>query len=40
MEVRKLSPAQESIPGVAALPAEFREAFFSGLDYAVLGIRL
>jgi 2-polyprenyl-3-methyl-5-hydroxy-6-metoxy-1,4-benzoquinol methylase len=37
IEVRKLSPAADSMPSVKSLPEEFREAFFGGLDYAILG---
>ena len=37
VEVRRLSPAVESMPSLATLPPEFREAFFGGLDYAILG---
>ena len=40
IEVRRLSPAVESMPSLASLPADFREAFFGGLDYAVLGKKL
>ena len=40
IEVRRLSPAVESMPSLASLPAEFREAFFGGLDYAVIGQKL
>lgn len=40
IEVKRLAPAVESMPSVAALPAEFREAFFGGLDYAVIGKKL
>ncbi|MGA2267246.1 MAG: methyltransferase domain-containing protein [Bryobacteraceae bacterium] len=40
MEVRKLSPAVESMPSLGPLPAEFRDAFFGGLDYAIIGKRL
>jgi O-antigen chain-terminating methyltransferase len=40
IEVRKLSPAVESLPGLATLPADFREAFFGGLDYAIIGRKL
>jgi O-antigen chain-terminating methyltransferase len=40
IEVRKLSPAVESMPSVATLPTEFREAFFGGLDYAIIGRKL
>jgi O-antigen chain-terminating methyltransferase len=40
LEVRKLSPAAESMPSLKSLPEDFREAFFGGLDYAVLGKKL
>jgi len=40
MDVRKLAPAIESMPSLGSLPAEFREAFFGGLDYAIVGKRL
>jgi O-antigen chain-terminating methyltransferase len=40
IEVHKLSPAGETIPSLAALPEEFREAFFGGLDYAIIGRKL
>lgn len=40
IEVRRLAPAVESMPSVATLPTEFREAFFGGLDYAVIGRKL
>ena len=40
IEVRKLAPAVESMPSLAELPADFREAFFGALDYAILGYKL
>jgi hypothetical protein len=40
IEVRKLSPAIESMPSVASLPEDFREAFFGSLDYAIIGKKL
>jgi O-antigen chain-terminating methyltransferase len=40
IEVRKLSPAAESLGSVNSLPEEFREAFFGGLDYAITGRKL
>ena len=40
IEVRRLSPALETMPALATLPADFREAFFGGLDYAVVGRKL
>ena len=32
--------AVETMPSLASLPEDFREAFFGGLDYAVIGRRL
>jgi 2-polyprenyl-3-methyl-5-hydroxy-6-metoxy-1,4-benzoquinol methylase len=40
IEVRKLSPAAESMPTLKSLPEDFREAFFGGLDYAITGRKL
>ncbi|MSV29097.1 MAG: methyltransferase domain-containing protein [Bryobacterales bacterium] len=40
VEVHKLSPAMESMPALASLPEDFREAFFGGLDYAIIGRKL
>jgi 2-polyprenyl-3-methyl-5-hydroxy-6-metoxy-1,4-benzoquinol methylase len=40
IEVKKLSPAVESMPSLKSLPGDFREAFFGGLDYGVLGKKL
>ena len=40
IEVRKLSPAVESMPSLRSLPEDFREAFFGGLDYAIIGKKL
>ncbi len=40
VEVERLSPAVESMPSLASLPADFREAFFGGLDYAIFGRKL
>ena len=40
IEVRKLSPAADSMPSVQSLPDDFREAFFGGLDYAILTKKL
>jgi O-antigen chain-terminating methyltransferase len=40
IEVERLAPAVESMPSLATLPAEFREAFFGALDYAVLARKL
>jgi 2-polyprenyl-3-methyl-5-hydroxy-6-metoxy-1,4-benzoquinol methylase len=40
LEIRRLAPAIESMPSLAALPTEFREAFFGCLDYAAIGTKL
>jgi 2-polyprenyl-3-methyl-5-hydroxy-6-metoxy-1,4-benzoquinol methylase len=40
IEVKRLSPAVESMPSLASVPEEFREKFFGSLDYAVLGKKL
>jgi 2-polyprenyl-3-methyl-5-hydroxy-6-metoxy-1,4-benzoquinol methylase len=40
LEVRKLSPAVETMPSLASLPEDFRESFFGGLDYAIIGKKL
>jgi O-antigen chain-terminating methyltransferase len=40
IEVRKLSPAADSMPSIQGLPEDFREAFFGGLDYAIVGKKL
>jgi O-antigen chain-terminating methyltransferase len=40
VEVRKLVPAVESMPSLASLPEAFRDAFFGGLDYAIIGKKL
>jgi 2-polyprenyl-3-methyl-5-hydroxy-6-metoxy-1,4-benzoquinol methylase len=37
IEVKKLSPAMDSLPSIKSLPGEFRESFFDGLDYCVIG---
>lgn len=39
-EVHQLSPAIESMPELASLPADFRQRFFGGLDYAIIGRRI
>jgi 2-polyprenyl-3-methyl-5-hydroxy-6-metoxy-1,4-benzoquinol methylase len=38
--VHRRAPAVESMPSLAELPPEFREAFFGGLDYAIIGRKL
>jgi 2-polyprenyl-3-methyl-5-hydroxy-6-metoxy-1,4-benzoquinol methylase len=40
IEMHRRSPAVETMPGLAALPQDFREAFFGGLDYAIVGKKI
>lgn len=40
IEVKRLAPAIESMPSLASLPADFRDAFFGCLDYAIIGRKL
>jgi 2-polyprenyl-3-methyl-5-hydroxy-6-metoxy-1,4-benzoquinol methylase len=40
IEVHELAPAVETMPELASLPADFRERFFGGLDYAIIGRRM
>jgi O-antigen chain-terminating methyltransferase len=40
IEVRRLSPAKDSMPSLHSLPEDFRDAFFGALDYAVIGRKL
>jgi len=40
IEVHPLSPAVESMPALVSLPDDFRDAFFGGLDYAIIGRKL
>jgi O-antigen chain-terminating methyltransferase len=40
IEVHKLSPAIDTMPELASLPEDFRNKFFGGLDYAIIGRRL
>jgi O-antigen chain-terminating methyltransferase len=40
IEVHRRSPALESMPALADLPRDFREAFFGGLDYAIIGRKI
>jgi hypothetical protein len=35
-----MSPAVETMPSLSTIPAEFREAFFGSLDYAVVARKL
>jgi len=40
IEVQRLEPAVHSIPALLEVPAPVREAFFGGLDYAILARKL
>lgn len=40
LEVKRLAPAMDSMPSLASLPADFRDAFFGCLDYAIIGRKL
>ncbi|MGA2328642.1 MAG: methyltransferase domain-containing protein [Bryobacteraceae bacterium] len=40
LQTHRFAPAAETMPALNSLPAEFREAFFGSLDYAVLGRKL
>jgi O-antigen chain-terminating methyltransferase len=40
IEVHPRSPAVETMPSLAELPEDFRDAFFGGLDYAIIGRKL
>jgi len=40
IEVKRLAPAIDSMPSLASLPGDFREAFFGCLDYAIVGRKL
>jgi len=40
IQVRRLEPAVDSMPSLASLPPDFREAFFGGLDYSIVGRKI
>lgn len=40
IEIERLTPAIASMPSLAELPPTFRDAFFGGLDYAILARKL
>ncbi|MGE5569430.1 MAG: class I SAM-dependent methyltransferase [Rhodospirillales bacterium] len=40
IEIRRLSPAVESMPALQSLPENFRDAFFGALDYAMIARKL
>jgi hypothetical protein len=39
-EVHKLAPAIDEFPELGSLPADFRDRFFGGMDYAIIGHRI
>lgn len=40
IEIKRLSPAIDSMPALAELPEAFRQQFFGSLDYAAFGVKL
>lgn len=40
IQVHWLAPASESLAGLGSLPEDFRETYFGGLDYAIIGRKL
>lgn len=40
IEVHRLNPAVDTMPELASLPTDFRERFFGGLDYAIIGRKI
>ena len=40
IEMQDRSPSVETMPALAALPEDFRNTFFGGLDYAIIGRKL
>jgi len=40
IQVHRRAPALESIPALSGLPEDFRNAFFGGLDYAIIARKL
>jgi O-antigen chain-terminating methyltransferase len=40
IEVHRVNPAVNTMPELASLPADFRERFFGGLDYAIVGRKI
>lgn len=40
IDLRRLTPAADSMPSLGELPASVREQFFGALDYCCIGIRL
>ncbi len=39
-EIHRLSPAIDTMPELASLPTDFRERFFGGLDYVIVGRKI
>lgn len=40
IKVEYINPAEETMPTIKELPADFRKAFFGGLDYAITATKL
>jgi len=40
IEVHRLNPAVDTMPELSSLPTDFRERFFGGLDYAIIGRKI
>ena len=40
IEVKRLARTVDSMPSLASLPEDFRDAFFGCLDYAIIGRKL
>jgi hypothetical protein len=40
IDIVRLSPAEDSMPSLVALPEEFRRDFFGALDYAIFARKL
>ena len=40
IEIKRLSPAVETMPELVALPQEFRDRFFGALDYGIVGRKI
>jgi 2-polyprenyl-3-methyl-5-hydroxy-6-metoxy-1,4-benzoquinol methylase len=40
IEIKRMAPAIDSMPSLASLPPDFRDAFFGCLDYAIIGRKL
>ncbi len=40
IQITRLSPAAETVPGVGELPEALRNSLFNGMDYAIFGVKL